>query len=490
MCDSMDIIYCRQSVLKEDSLSIKTQIDKCKYYVRDNYEVYSDEGYTGSNIDRPSFKQVLELIENDKVEKLIVYRLDRLVRSVAHFSNLMELFTKHNVSFISASENIDLSSTSGKLMANILSSFAQFEKESIQQRVKDSYWKRVQEGGYGGGKHILGFNSTKTVINGKLTPILTTNDDIKIVKDMFNYYNNANISLRSTAIYINNKYNTKYDSSMISKYLRNPLYVISNPDIYNFYTSKGYKVYNDIEEYNGNGLYIIGKQNSDKSYNDISKQTVLVGLHEGVIASKEFLQVQYKLSDNKQIKRTGKSKYTWVSNIYCNKCKNKMAIQTNRLDVSYLNCRSKMRNQSCSGLETVRVSNIEPILAEYIQMKLDTLKNENIHKYDQNIKTLDSFKIELNKIDSEIETYKEKILLANDIVMEMINEKISELYNRKSIILEEINKLKVKEDISLKELIKDKPFNSLSFEDKKNIYSILIDRIYLDNDALEINWKI
>lgn len=488
---NIDIIYCRQSVLKEDSLSINTQIEKSLPYVdKNNYEIYKDEGISGSTIDRESFQKVLELINQDKVDKLVVYRLDRLVRSISHFSNLVNIFAKHNVTFISATENIDLSSSSGKLMANILSCFAQFEKESIQQRIRDAYWKRVQLGAFSGGKLILGFDNDKTVINGKSTPILVPNDDIKIVIDMFNYYNNGNISLRNTAIYINKNYNKSYDSSMISKYLRNPIYVKSNPDIYNFYKSKGYIIYNNIEDYNGNGLYIIGKQNPDKSYNPVNKQTVLLALHEGIIDPNIFLKVQYKLSNNKQIKRNGKSKYTWISNIYCKLCGNKMAIQTNCMNVSYLNCRTKMRNQGCKGLKTVRVQNIEPYFISAIQNKLNILSTEKIHKYDENMKTLNVFKIELSKIDNEIESYRGKILLANDIVMGMINEEITKLYNRKNKILSEINNLKVNENISLEKLIKDKPFSQLSFEDKKSIFQLLIDKVYLSDDTIEIVWRI
>lgn len=488
---NIDIIYCRQSVLKEDSLSINTQIEKSLPYVdKNNYEIYKDEGISGSTIDRESFQKVLELINQDKVDKLVVYRLDRLVRSISHFSNLVNIFAKHNVTFISATENIDLSSSSGKLMANLLSVFAEFERDSIRQRITDAYHKRVQLGAFGGGKLILGFDNDKTVINDKSTPILVPNDDIKIVIDMFNYYISGNISLRNTAIYINKNYNKKYDSSMISKYLRNPIYVKSNPDIYNFYKSKGYIIYNDIEDYNGNGLYIIGKQNPDKSYNPVNKQTVLVALHDGIIDPNIFLKVQYKLSNNKQIKRNGKSKYTWISNIYCKLCGNKMAIQTNRMNISYLNCRTKMRNQGCKGLNTIRVSNIEPILAEYIQKKLNTLKNEKIHRESKYLKVVDDYKIRLSKIDDEIEIYKSKILLANDIVMNIINDKILELTNERNKIIDEINKVKIEEDISLEELIIDKPFNTLSFDKKKDIFQLLVNRIYISESEINIIWNI
>lgn len=489
----MIAIYTRQSVEKKDSLSLDTQKDICLKYlgnITEDYKVYEDSGWSGKNLQRPSMQELIKDIKAGSISKVVSYRIDRIARSVLDFNNLLVLFNKYNVEYCSATENIDTCTPTGRAMLNIISTFSELERETIRERVKTTYWKRVQEGAFSGGKLILGFDSTKTVINGKSIPILTTNDDIKIVKDMFNYYNNNNISLRNTAIYINNKYNTKYDSSMISKYLRNPVYAISNPDVYNYYKSKGYIIYNEIEEYNGNGLYIIGKRNPDKSYNPVNKQTILVGLHKGIIPANEFLQVQYKLSNNKQLKRTGKSKYTWITNIYCMKCKTKMAILTNRLDVSYLNCRQRMRNQSCPGLETTKVQNIEHSLLPKIQERLNILSTEKITKYDENMKTLDTFKIQLSKIDNEIEIYKSKILLANDVVMELINTEINKLVDKRNNILGEMNKIKITEEVSLEGLIKDKPFKSLSFEDKKEIFQLLIDRIYLSDQEIEIIWKI
>ena len=487
-------IYVRQSLDKKDSLSIESQIDLCINYLgnpsEDEYIIYRDSGWSGKNLERPSMKKLINDIKNELISKVVCYRLDRLARSVLHFNNLLVIFKDHNVEFASATEAIETSTSIGRAMVNIISVFSELERENIIERITTNYHKRVQEGIFPGGNTILGFKSERKLINGKNLPVLVSNSDSKIVKDMFDYYISGNVSLRNTAIYINKKYNKSYDSSMISKYLRNPIYVKSNPDIYNFYKSKGYIIYNNIEEYTGNGLYIIGKRNSDRKYNPVNKQTVLVALHEGIIDSDTFLQVQYKLSKNKQIKRTGKSKYTWITNIYCNKCKNRMALQTNKNNITYLNCRTKMRNNGCTGLDTIRVADIDPYFEDLIQNKLNILSTEKIQKEDQYLKDIDDYKIRLSKIDDEIEIYKSKILMANDIVMNIINEKIEELVNEKNTIINQMNNIKVVEEVSLEKLILDKPFKSLDFNKKKEIFQLLINKVYIDNNELNVIWNI
>lgn len=101
-------IYARQSIEKKDSVSIETQIEKCMTYCGDtNYKIYKDAGYSGKNINRPQFTQLLEDIKSGLINKVIAYRLDRISRSIADFSQLLLMFEKYNVKFVSATENFD-----------------------------------------------------------------------------------------------------------------------------------------------------------------------------------------------------------------------------------------------------------------------------------------------------------------------------------------------------------------------------------------------
>lgn len=107
----MNAIYARQSVDRADSISIESQIEFCQYEMRgEQYKVYTDRGYSGKNTDRPAFAEMMNDIENGVIGKVVVYKLDRISRSILDFSNMMEQFGTHKVEFVSTTEKFDTSS--------------------------------------------------------------------------------------------------------------------------------------------------------------------------------------------------------------------------------------------------------------------------------------------------------------------------------------------------------------------------------------------
>ena len=138
--------YARQSLLKKDSLSISGQLDMCRKMAGGDLAVYKDAGYSGKNTKRPDFERLLRDIKADKVQKLYVYRLDRFSRSVADFGRLWEILQEHNVEFVSVSENFDTSSPMGRAMLHIIMVFAQLERETTAERVRDNYYRRASLG--------------------------------------------------------------------------------------------------------------------------------------------------------------------------------------------------------------------------------------------------------------------------------------------------------------------------------------------------------
>lgn len=481
--DKLSIIYCRQSVEKKDSLSIEGQEDKCKALLNKGevYKLIKDEGWSGKSLDRPGFKNILQLIEENKVDKLLVYKLDRCTRSLLDFANLTKLFKEHDVTFISASENLDLSSPAGIMMCNILASFAEFERESIRQRVKDSYFKRLEEGSFTGGTIILGYSNIKKLINGKNMPVLESNQDSTIIKEMFDIYANNNISLRKLAFEINRKYNTNYDSSMISKYLRNPIYVKADIEIYKYYKNNGYTIYNKPEEFIGeNGCFLVNKSN------------LYIGLHEGFIDSKTFLKVQYKLKLNKQLKRTGTGNKSWLVNLYCSKCGHKLSFNTNRINKTYIRCRTKERNNKCDGITTTKAEDIESLMTDLIINKLSNLKNEKINLKNNNEKEINNIKIKITDIENKINIYLSKILYANELTMKYINNEIEKLENEKYILNNELNNLILLDNkISLKYLIEDNiDFNSLPFNKKRDIMNTLVNKVVIGDNDINVIWNV
>ena len=141
-----DCIYARQSVDRKDSISIESQIDFCKYELKGgSCRVFKDKGYSGKNTDRPEFQKLLGEIRKGKVRRVIVYKLDRISRSILDFATMMELFQEYDVEFVSSTEKFDTSTPMGRAMLNICIVFAQLERETIQKRVTDAYYSRVPE---------------------------------------------------------------------------------------------------------------------------------------------------------------------------------------------------------------------------------------------------------------------------------------------------------------------------------------------------------
>jgi DNA invertase Pin-like site-specific DNA recombinase len=143
MDNRIDALYGRQSIDKADSISIESQLEFCKYELKGGTcKEYTDKGFSGKNIDRPHFQMLLRDIERGLIKRVIVYKLDRISRSIIDFANLMELFQKYHVEFISSTEKFDTSTPMGRAMLNICIVFAQLERETIQKRVTDAYYSR------------------------------------------------------------------------------------------------------------------------------------------------------------------------------------------------------------------------------------------------------------------------------------------------------------------------------------------------------------
>ena len=134
----------RQSIFKKDSLSLESQIDICKNHINgEEYKIYKDAGKSGKNLDRPSMIKLIEDIKHRRVNRVISYRIDRISRSVLDFNNLLLLFKKYDVEYVSATESLDTSTPMGKVMLQIIIALAEMERESIADRVKVSYEKRL-----------------------------------------------------------------------------------------------------------------------------------------------------------------------------------------------------------------------------------------------------------------------------------------------------------------------------------------------------------
>jgi len=110
------------------------------------FKIYSDAGYSGATLNRPAIQQLLSDVKKGEIDIILVYKIDRLTRSPKDFYQLIEIFEQNNVSFISITERFDTSTPAGRLLRNIMLTFAQFERELTSERTKDKLLERVKKG--------------------------------------------------------------------------------------------------------------------------------------------------------------------------------------------------------------------------------------------------------------------------------------------------------------------------------------------------------
>lgn len=155
-------VYTRKSSeegLEMEFNSLEAQRESCEAYVASQRaegwllvpDRYDDGGFSGGTLDRPALKRLLADIEAGKVDIVVVYKIDRLSRSLMDFSRLVEVFDEHKVTFVSVTQSFNTTTSMGRLTLNILLSFAQFEREVIGERIRDKFAASRKRGMWMGG---------------------------------------------------------------------------------------------------------------------------------------------------------------------------------------------------------------------------------------------------------------------------------------------------------------------------------------------------
>jgi len=238
-------IYTRKSVsdgLERDFTTLDAQRESCESYIASQKnegwiclpEEYDDGGFTGANTDRPALQRMMTDIKAGKINCVVVYKVDRLSRSLLDFAELLSAFEEHGVTFVSVTQHFNTQNSMGRLTLNILLSFAQFEREIISERTRDKMGAAKRKGKWIGGRPPLGYNidkdKHKLVINPK---------EAELVRKIFDTYIEKR-SLTSATMIINGlglttKRHTsetgrkfggiQFTSNGLQRLLRNPLYI-------------------------------------------------------------------------------------------------------------------------------------------------------------------------------------------------------------------------------------------------------------------------
>jgi site-specific DNA recombinase len=185
-------IYTRvstESGLDQDFNSLDAQYDAAQAYIRSQAHAgwtlirtrYDDGGFSGGSTDRPALQQLLNDIRARRINVIVVYKVDRLTRSLADFAKLVELFDAHGVSFVSVTQQFNTTTSMGRLTLNVLLSFAQFEREVTSERIRDKIGASKRKGLWVGGVVPLGYQA-------KDRKITVVANEAKTVRHIFRRY--------------------------------------------------------------------------------------------------------------------------------------------------------------------------------------------------------------------------------------------------------------------------------------------------------------
>ena len=502
----MIAIYARQSLDKQDSISIETQIETCRYEAHGGeIAVYQDKGFSGKNMNRPDFERLLDDIKNGQIESVIVYKLDRISRSVLDFSKLMELFGEHHVEFVSCSEKFDTSNAMGRAMLNIAIVFAQLERETIQARVTDAYYSRSHKGFYMGGRLPMGFKLEKTIMDGIHTSKYVPDPvEMNVVQMIFESYAKPGASLGGILRelvemgYARTRAGAPWQTGRISEILRNPVYVKADLDIYNFFMAEGTKIINPPEDFIGmNGCFLYTGIDGDgkKKQYDLRNRELVIAPHEGVIDSDIWLTCRRKLMKNRQCATTRGGRRSWLTGkIKCAKCGYAYQVTISSSGRRrYFQCTGARMSIKCKGAgHTIYADELEDYIYSRMKEEMKNLEYLSDEKENQKSSNCSKYELRLTELDQEADALMDRLAAANDTLFDYINKRIETIEQEKRDIRRKINEETSKNKATELNRITDfiEKWSELDIHDKQSVVDVLIARIEIGEGTLEIFWNI
>ena len=485
----MDAIYARQSVEKQDSISIETQIDYCKRYACDEPLIFRDKGFSGKNTNRPAFQQLMEAVEAGQVSKIVVYRLDRFSRSIADFSQIWAKLERYNVEFQSVTENFDTSSPMGRAMLNIVLVFAQLERETTAERVRDNYQHRFALGAWPGGPAPYGFDLTKISDgSGRQVSSLIANSNAPVVRRIFELYAQEETSLRSIALALNadgipGPKRKTWDNVTLSRILHSPLYTRASEDVFWWYLSKGLQPKQEVEAFDGtHACNVIGKRDRSKGkYRDLEQQHFSLANHQGFIPADLWLRCQEKLDRNRQLATGASGKHSWLTGLLkCGACGYAIkVVRDSSTTRRYLVCSGRTNMAACTAHIRIDLDELEEAVADKLKEILAQCPDEEIYPEES------ASAQEIQQIDTRIERLVNAIAESGAVSISYINAQIEKLHRQREQLLKKMQSSAHK---SGQKLYID--FDHASFEEKKIIAREFIDKILLKDDTADVIWKL
>ncbi len=531
-------VYSRKSKYSDKSESVDSQIEFCKNFAKSKYgehidfTIYVDEGFSGGSTDRPQYKKLLSDIRKNNYDILMCYKIDRLSRSFIDFASLQELIIKYKINIISASEGFDTSTPWGTSVLNILMIFAQLERNNVSERIRDTMLHYAKQGRWTGGLTPTGFESKSINYTDnfgqekKMVILSPIDEEIEIVKTVYQKYIEMQSLNGLEKWLIQNNFKSKKDNyfsvSTIRDLLRNPVYVVSDTSIYDYFISEGSEVCNPRESFTGEYSIMPYNRVDKKNFKNkpADEWIIAIGYHKGIISSKDWLYVQSLLKSNSMIMpRAGTAQFGLFSGlITCSHCGNLMRVKNGRfkkeigLQEFYYICSLKERSHKdkCNVKNLVGYD-IEKIVLNYLQELGNDMdifnkqleKNNIIYSKnnDSNLKLLEKLNSDLKLKEQSIQNLVFQLSQNSNSTagkyitqqIELIDSEINQINGKISTIKLEIENEKNRElnIVALKEaLSKVSMINEIDdYKLKRHLIKTLIESMVWDGNILTLNFK-
>ncbi len=433
-------IYSRKSKLSDKGESIENQIHLCKEYATLHFDecefsIFEDEGFSGGNTNRPQFQEMIKGIKKELYDVLICYRLDRISRNVSDFSTTLDLLTKHNVGFVSIKEQFDTTTPMGRAMIHISSVFAQLERETIAERIKDNLMELSKTGRWLGGTAPLGYIPVrKEYMSGnkvKHYTILEIDPKGKEIVTLIydKYLELGSISQVETYLLqkqiktLNDKY---FATNVIRGILVNPTYCTVDTESYEYFKSLGVTM-PEIADSIGKAYMPYNRHKNGKSNlkNNPNEWILAIGSHEPIIDSTKWINVQMQIKSNSDsaIPKGAGAPALLTGLIYCKHCGAVMKVTNQAVladgTISYTyRCTNKLKSRG----KLCNVNNVSKgyILDQIVIKRIkDMVKNKN-ELIDAIKKQHKELSYEQDDISINIQQLEEKIKDNENIIKTLI----------------------------------------------------------------------
>ena len=320
-------IYARKSRITNKGDSIGVQFKQCAEYAKkelrldDDYPFmeYEDKGLSGYYSDRPDFQRMLRDVQDEKIRAIVCYKLDRIGRKTTDLLRLMDFLEKYNVDLLICSNGINTASGVSKIFIQIFAVVAEFERDTLTERITDNMMELAKDGRWLGGNTPMGFSVRRvTTGSGKgksaYSYLESIPEEKRIVQRLYTLFR-TNRSIQKTAKQMNLEgYRTpsgaEFNTSTTRLVLRNPIYCTADKRSFDYFIDHEGNVFGDLSDFDGqHGLSAYNKtdqekfEDSDSTFispkfvqtvenKPINEWIIAVGKHEGVISSEHWIETQ------------------------------------------------------------------------------------------------------------------------------------------------------------------------------------------------------